>query len=159
MARRAFVLAMLAAGLAAGSAASETSRSRVLVNTGAMQPADGQPVADAVVLTYPIAFSGGDLDGCTASITETLFDHAEEGWGIFRVRGEASCPDGGFRYESAGAYDGEGLHGSGDVVEGSGTGRFAGLSARVAQLGGSIVPAASGDTFDVSFEFVIDPAP
>ncbi len=143
--------------LAAGPAASEVLRSRVVFNTGVMQ-ATGDQLADGIVLTYPIAFSGGDLDGCTAHITETLFDHAEEGWGIFRVKGEAICPDGGFRYDSVGAYDDQGLHGSGDVVAGSGTGRFDGLSARVAQLGGGIAPAA-GDTFDISFDFVIDPAP
>ena len=108
-------LTVLAAALAAGSAASEVLRSRVVFNSGVMQ-ATGDQLADGIVLTYPIAFSGGDLDGCTAHITETLFDHAEEGWGIFRVKGEAICPNGGFRYDSVGAYDDQGLHGSGDVV-------------------------------------------
>lgn len=150
-------LASLASSLVPGGAMAETPRSRVVFNTASMQPTGETPDGGAM-LTYPVRYAGGALDGCAAQIAETLFDHLEtEGWGIFRVAVTVDCGDGsGFRYASAGAIDGNGFHGSGVVEEGSGTGRFAGLAGRVAQVGGSLVPGAEAGTFDVSYDLLLD---
>ena len=108
------------------------------------------------MLTYPVTLTGGDLDGCTAQIIESLFPREEGAWGIFQVSGDVACSGGGFAFTSSGAWDGNGFHGAGSVAEGSGS--YEGLAGRVAQIGGSLVPAAEAGTFDVSYELLVDRA-
>ena len=43
---------------------------------GAQKPAAEQP-ADGVAVTYPLAYAGGDLDGCTAEVAEKLYPRDE----------------------------------------------------------------------------------
>jgi hypothetical protein len=60
-----------------------------------------------------------------------------------------------FSYTSSGAWDGNGFHAAGVIVEGSGTGDFEGISGRVAQLSGGSADAGNG-TLDISYELVIE---
>ena len=77
-------------------------------------------------------------------------------WGIFYIMGKATCPGGGgFAYNIAGAWDSKGFHAAGNIVGGSGTGRFKGVQGRVALLGGSATPAVNG-TADIAYELVVD---
>jgi Protein of unknown function (DUF3224) len=141
-------------GIAAGSVGAETLRSNTVFNTGSQAMAAEQP-SDGLAVRYPVAYSGA-LDGCTAEIAETLYPREEGAWGIYEVAGNVTCGDGGFAFSSTGSWDGKGFHGAGRVTEGSGTGRFAGLSGRIAQSGGA-KPAPDG-TDDISYEMLIDAA-
>jgi hypothetical protein len=154
MSKPAFV-ATVAAALLAGPSFAETLRSETTFNTGAQKPAAQQP-ADGVAVTYPVAYSGGDLDGCTAEVAENLYPRDEGSWGIYEVAADVTCADGGFAFTSSGSWDSKGFHGAGRVTEGSGTGSYEGLAGRIAQSGG-FVPAAN-DTSDISYEILIDRA-
>lgn len=137
-------------------ASAEALRSNVAFNTGigektADQPANGNTVA------YQISLQGGDLDGCTVDVVESLYGRDEGAWGIFDIDGDAVCANGSFSYTSSGAWDGNGFHASGAITEGSGSGNFEGIAGRIAQLGGAGADAGDG-TFDISYEFVVDKA-
>ena len=138
------------------SASAEALRSKVAFNTGigeqtAEQPANGNTVA------YQITLEGGDLDGCTVDIVESLYGRDEGAWGIFDIAGDANCANGGFSYTSSGAWDGNGFHASGAIADGSGSGDFEGIAGRIAQIGGG-ASAADNGTFDISYELVVDKA-
>lgn len=143
--------------LAAVPASAETLRTRVAFNTAIQQKIAEQP-ADGVSLAYAVTLAGGELDGCTVQIIESLYPRDEGAWGVFDVAGDVACDGGGFRFASSGAWDGNGFHGAGSVADGSGSGTYEGLSGRVAQIGGSLVPAAASGTFDVSYELLVDRA-
>jgi len=149
------VLTAVLAVAASVPAGAEVLRGKVAFNNGIGKKTANQP-ADGVEVTYQIAPKGGELDGCTVDATERLFPHEGGAWGTFYITGKAACPGGdGFAYNSAGAWDGNGFHAAGAIVEGSGTGRFKGTRGRVAQLGGSATPTTGG-TADIAYELVID---
>ena len=144
--------AAIAALTTIGSASAETLRSNVAFNNGigvktANQPANGTEVA------YQITLQGGDLDGCTVDIVESLYGRDEGAWGIFDIAGTVTCAGGGFAYTSSGAWDGNGFHAAGNIK--SGDGDFQNISGRVAQLGGAAADAGNG-TLDVSYSLVFD---
>jgi len=148
--------AVIVALMTAAPASAEALRSNVAFNTGigektADQPANGNTVA------YQIVLDGGDLDGCTVDIVESLYGRDEGSWGIFDIAGDVVCANGGFAYMSSGAWDGNGFHASGAIDEGSGNGDFEGLTGRIAQLGGAGKDAGDG-TFDISYELIVDKA-
>ena len=125
----------MAAMLAAAPVLADTVKSSVAFNNGigeatASQPDGGMEVA------YQVTLEGGELDGCTVDIVEALHGRDEGAWGIFDIAGDVSCADGGFAYTSSGAWDGNGFHAAGEIVDGSGHGEFEGIDGRVAQLGG-----------------------
>lgn len=137
-----------------GPVSAEALRSNVAFNNGigaktAMQPADGVEVA------YQITLQGGDLDGCTVDVVEQLRPRDEGAWGLFDIKGDLACADGGFAYTSSGAWDGNGFHAAGDIVDGSGSGRFEAVVGRVAQLKGGGADAGDG-TANISYELVFD---
>ena len=140
----------------ATTAMAEPMRSQVAINTGDQTPAAEQP-ADGVAVDYPVTLSGGALDGCTMQVQEQLFPREDGAWGIFRVASDVACAEGGFRFTSAGAWDAGAFHGAGQVEEGSGTGTYDGIAARIAQVGGSVQPAADGKTLDVAYVLIVDP--
>lgn len=140
-----------------GTAGAETMRSHVSFNTAVQQKAPDQP-PDGIAVTYPVAFSGGELDGCTAQIAESLFPRDNGNWGIFQVEAEVTCAAGVFGFTSSGSWDDNGFHGSGRVKERSGSGTFDGLDGRVAQIAGKIAPAITDGTFDVEYELRVDRA-
>lgn len=140
--------------MAAAPASADTLRSPVAFNNGIGQKTASQP-ADGVEVSYQITLQGGDLDGCTVDVVEQLRGRDEGAWGLFDIAGEVTCDDGGFDYTSSGAWDGKGFHAAGNIVEGSGSGRFDGVSGRVAQLNGGGADAGDG-TFDISYELVFD---
>ena len=77
-------------------------------------------------------------------------------WPVRRRReGDLSCGDGGFGYTSSGAWDGNGFHAAGNIVDGSGSGRFEDVSGRVAQLKGGGADAGDG-TANISYDLVFD---
>jgi hypothetical protein len=139
---------------AAASASADTLRSPVAFNNGIGKKTASQP-ADGVEVSYQITLQGGDLDGCTVDVVEQLRGRDEGAWGLFDIAGEVTCADGGFDYTSSGAWDGKGFHAAGNIVEGSGSGRFEGVSGRVAQLNGGGADAGDG-TFDISYDLVFD---
>jgi hypothetical protein len=144
--------------LAAFPASAEMLKSGVAFNTGIGQKTASQP-ADGVEVAYQITLKGGDLDGCTVDIVEQLRPREEGAWGLFDIKGDLSCADGGFGYASSGAWDGNGFHAAGNIVDGSGSGRFENLAGRVAQLKGGGAAAGDGTT-NISYELVFDtPAP
>lgn len=148
-------VAALVATIAAGPAGADILRSATTFNTGVQQQADAQP-ADGVAVTYPITYSGGALDGCTAEVAETLYPRDEGSWGIYEVAADVACADGGFAFTSSGSWDAKGFHGAGSVDEGSGTGSYEGLAGRLAQSGG--FSAAADNTQDITYEIMIDRA-
>ena len=152
-----FAAAVSVAILAATPAAAETLRAKVAFNTAIQQKTAEQP-ADGVSVAYPVTLSSGELDGCTVQIVKSLYPRDEGAWGVFQVAGDVACDDGGFAFASSGAWDGNGFHGAGQVADGSGSGAFEGLSGRVAQIGGSLVPAAASGTLDVGYELLVDRA-
>ena len=111
--------------MAAAPASADTLRSPVAFNNGIGQKTASQP-ADGVEVSYQITLQGGDLDGCTVDVVEQLRGRDEGAWGLFDIAGEVTCDDGGFDYTSSGAWDGKGFHAAGNIVEGSGSGRFDG---------------------------------
>jgi hypothetical protein len=147
--------AVAAALIIAGPTGAETLRSTTTFNTGDQKQTQQQP-ADGVAVTYPITYSGGALDGCTAEVAETLYPRDEGNWGIYELAADVTCADGGFAFTSAGSWDAKGFHGAGKVTEGSGTGSFEGLAGRLAQSGGST--SAADNTSDISYEIMIDRA-
>ncbi|MGH6914639.1 MAG: hypothetical protein ACREH3_13155 [Geminicoccales bacterium] len=137
-----------------GPVSAEALRSNVAFNNGigaktATQPADGVEVA------YQITLEGGDLDGCTVDVVEQLRPRDEGAWGLFDIKGDLACADGGFSYTSSGAWDGNGFHAAGDIVDGSGSGKFETVAGRVAQLKGGGADAGDG-TANISYELVFD---
>lgn len=135
----------------------DTLRSTLSFNNAIQEPAPEQP-ADGVAVMYPVTLSGGDLDGCTADIEESLFPRDEGAWGIFEIAVEVGCGDGSFAFTSSGAWDSAGFHGAGHVVEGSGSGRFEDISGRIAQIGGALAPGSESGTLDVRYELLVDRA-
>jgi hypothetical protein len=135
-------------------ASADTLKSDVAFNNGIGKKTASQP-ADGVEVAYQITLAGGDLDGCTVDIVEQLRGREEGAWGLFDIAGTVTCDDGSFDYTSSGAWDGKGFHAAGAIVDGSGTGRFEGLSGRVAQLNGGGADAGDG-TFNISYNLVFD---
>jgi hypothetical protein len=146
--------AAIAAIVAAVPASADTLKSDVAFNNGIGEKTANQP-ANGVQVSYQITLKGGDLDGCTVDIVESLYGRDEGAWGIFDIAGDVSCDRGGFSYTSSGAWDGNGFHAAGEIEDGSGSGEFEGISGRVAQLGGSGADAGNG-TFDISYDLVVD---
>jgi hypothetical protein len=140
--------------IAAAPAYADTLKSGVAFNTGIGEKTADQPM-DGVEVAYQITLQGGDLDGCTVDIVESLHGRDEGAWGIFDIAGDVSCDRGGFSYTSSGAWDGNGFHAAGEIEEGSGSGDFEGISGRVAQLGGGGANAGDGTT-DISYDLVFD---
>jgi hypothetical protein len=136
----------------AGSAA--TLKSAVAFNTGIGEKTASQP-AGGVEVAYQVTLQGGDLDGCTVDVVEQLHGRDDGAWGIFDIAGDVTCDRGGFSYTSSGAWDGNGFHAAGDIVDGSGSGEFEGISGRVAQLGGGGSDAGDG-TFNIAYDLVLD---
>jgi hypothetical protein len=147
------VAGLVLAVAAAAPAAAKSMRSSVAFNTGIGQKTASQP-AEGIQVAYQVTLEGGELDGCTVDITETLLPREEGAWGIFDIAGKAACADGSFSYVSSGSWDGKGFHAAGDLT--GGDGRFAGFKGRIAQLGGAGAAAANGTT-DISYELVVDP--
>lgn len=135
-------------------ASAETLRSNVGFNNGIGEQTPDQP-ANGNTVAYQITLQGGDLDGCTVDIVESLYGRDDGAWGIFDIAGDATCANGGFSYTSSGAWDGNGFHASGAIADGSGSGDFEGVTGRIAQLGGGASDAGDG-TFDISYELVVD---
>lgn len=147
--------AAAAATIFAGPVGADTLRSEAAFNTGIQQMAEQQP-ASGIAVNYPVTYSGGGLDGCTAEIAETLYPYDEGSWGIYEVAGDVTCGDGGFAFTSTGSWDAKGFHGAGTVTEGSGSGSYADLAGRLAQSG-SVTPAQD-DTQDIAYMILIDRA-
>jgi hypothetical protein len=154
---RAISLAIgIAVLLAAGAPAmAETMRSKVAFNTGIQKPAASQP-AGGIAVTWDVTLSGGELDGCTASLVDHLFPRDNGSWGIFELEGSVACDKGAFKFTTTGAWDKNGFHGAGFISKDGRSGGFAQAEGRVAQVGVSFVPAATAGTFDVSYDLVID---
>jgi len=146
--------AIAAMFVATAPAAADMLKSGVAFNTGIGQKTASQP-ADGMEVAYQITLEGGDLDGCTVDVVEQLRPREEGAWGLFDIKGDLSCDDGGFGYTSSGAWDGNGFHAAGDIVEGSGSGKFENISGRVAQLNGGGAAAGDGTT-DISYDLVFD---
>ena len=153
-----FLLSVSIVTLAAPSPASAAAmRSNVAFNNGIGQKTATQP-ADGVEVAYQIKLAGGDLDGCLVDVVEQLRPRDAGKWGLFDILGKVSCGDkGGFAYASSGSWDAHGFHAAGVIEEGSGSGGFAGIKGRVAQLNGSAKGAANG-TADIAYELVVDAA-
>lgn len=146
--------AAVAAIIAAAPASADILRSDVAFNTGIGQQTENQP-SGGVEVAYQVMLEGGDLDGCTVDVVEQLYGRDGGAWGIFDIAGDVTCDRGGFSFQSSGAWDGNGFHAAGSIVEGSGSGDFDGISGRVAQLGGGSADAGDG-TFDISYELAFD---
>ena len=143
----------IAFGISAAYA--ETMKSSVSFNNGIGEKTTGQP-ANGMQVSYEIPLSGGELEGCKVAIVESLYGREDGAWGIFDIEGNLTCGDrGGFSYTSSGAWDGNGFHAAGHIVDGSGSGEFEGISGRVAQLGGGAAPKDDG-TADISYDLVIE---
>ena len=140
----------------AASAQADALKTSVAFNTGIGEPTANQP-AGGMEVAYEIVLSGGDLDGCSVAVVESLYGRDEGAWGIFDIAGDVACADGGFSYTSSGAWDGNGFHAAGEIVEGSGHGAFEGIKGRVAQLNGGGSDAGDG-TFDIAYDLVVDRA-
>jgi hypothetical protein len=136
-------------------AAAQAMKSKVAFNNSIAKKATDQPVGGTTV-SYQIKLSGGELDGCAVDIVESLFGREEGKWGIFDIRGDVKCADGGgFSYTSSGSWDGNGFHAAGVIKEGSGTGKLKAIKGRIAQLGGS-VSKGDGESFNIAYELVVD---
>jgi hypothetical protein len=142
--------------IAAAPAYADTLKSGVAFNTGIGEKAASQP-ENGVNVGYLITLQSGDLDGCTVDVAEQLYGRDKGAWGIFDIAGDVKCDRGGFAYTSSGAWDGNGFHAAGTIVDGSGSGEIEGISGRVAQLGGAGADAGDG-TFDISYDLVFDTA-
>jgi len=144
----------LVVSMTATPVSAEALRSNAAFNTGIGEKTANQP-ANGTTVAYRVTLKGGELDGCTVDIVESLFGRDEGAWGIFDIAGTVTCSGGGFAYTSSGAWDGKGFHASGAIKDGSGSGSFDGIAGRIAQLGGSAASAANG-TFDIAYELVVD---
>jgi hypothetical protein len=142
--------------VAATPANADTLKSGVAFNNGIGKKTAAQP-ADGVEVAYQLTLKGGDLDGCAVDVVEQLYGREEGAWGIFDIAGDVKCDRGGFAYTSSGAWDGNGFHAAGEIVDGSGSGDFADISGRVAQLKGGGADAGDG-TFNISYDLVFDTA-
>ena len=111
--------AAIAAMMAATPASAGTLKSDVAFNNGIGEKTASQP-ANGVEVSYQITLQGGDLDGCTVDIVESLYGRDEGAWGIFDIAGDVKCDRGGFSYSSSGAWDGKGFHAAGAIEDGSG---------------------------------------
>lgn len=140
--------------IAVNPASAGALRSNAAFNTSIGEKTANQP-SNGVTVAYKITLKGGELDGCTVDIVESLYGRDEGAWGIFDIAGNVTCTGGGFAYTTSGAWDGKGFHASGVVKDGSGSGSFDGIAGRVAQLGGSAASADNG-TLDISYELVVD---
>ena len=138
----------------ASPAGAEAMKSKVSFNNNIGKAAASQPAGGKTV-SYQITLKGGELDGCTVDIVESLFGREEGAWGIFDIKGDVKCSGGGFTYTSSGAWDGNGFHAAGAIKDGSGTGKFQGISGRIAQLGGG-ASKADGGGFNISYDLVVD---
>ena len=141
--------------MAATPSVAETLRSKVSFNTGIQKPAAEQP-AGGMAVTWDVKLSGGELDGCTASLLDHLFPRDNGSWGIFELQGKVKCDKGAFNFTTTGAWDKNGFHGAGVISKDGRSGDFAQAEGRVAQIGVSFVPAATAGTFDVSYDLVVD---
>ena len=139
---------------ATSSGHAETLRSNVAFNTSIGQMTADQP-ANGHQVSFQITLKGGDLDGCTVDVVESLYGREDGAWGIFDIAGDLKCERGGFSYTSSGAWDGNGFHAAGTIEEGSGSGDFEGVSGRVASLSGGAKPTEGGGA-DISYEIVFD---
>jgi hypothetical protein len=146
----------LAATLLVAPAFADSHASAVAFNTSIGEKTASQP-ADGVQVAYQITLKGGDLDGCTVDIVESLYGRDDGAWGIFDIAGDVKCDRGGFSYTSSGAWDGNGFHAAGTIEDGSGSGDFAGISGRIAQLHGGGADAGDG-TENISYDLVVDTA-
>jgi hypothetical protein len=144
-------IAILAAASPAGA---QPMKSKVAFNNNIGKQTPDQPAGGKTV-SYQIPLSGGELNGCTVKIVESLYGREEGNWGIFDIAGDVSCADGGFSYTSSGAWDGNGFHAAGMIKDGSGTGKYKGISGRIAQLGGAGSKAPEGG-FNISYDLVVD---
>ncbi len=135
-------------------ASAEGLRSDVAFNTGTGEKTANQP-SNGVEVSYQVNLKGGDLDGCTVDIVEALYGRDEGKWGIFDIAGDVTCSGGKFAYTTSGAWDSNGFHASGNIKDGSGSGKFDGIAGRVAQLGGAAADAGDG-TMNISYELVVD---
>jgi Protein of unknown function (DUF3224) len=142
--------------VAATPAAADTLKSGVAFNNGIGKKTATQP-ADGVEVAYQLTLKGGDLDGCAVDVVEQLYGREEGAWGIFDIAGDVKCDRGGFAYTSSGAWDGKGVHAAGEIVDGSGSGDFEGITGRVAHLNGGGADAGDG-TFNISYDLVFDAA-
>ncbi|HEY7644862.1 MAG TPA: hypothetical protein VH858_07480 [Hyphomicrobiales bacterium] len=129
-------------------------KSKVAFNNNIGKQTPDQPAGGKTV-SYQITLSGGELNGCTVKIVESLYGREEGKWGIFDISGDVTCSDGGFSYTSSGAWDGNGFHAAGVIKTGSGTGKYKGITGRVAQLGGAGSKAEDGG-FNISYDLVVD---
>lgn len=149
-------LGAAAAIIVAGPAGADTIHSQAAYNTGVQQTAEQQP-ADGIAVTYPVTYTGGELDGCTAKVAETLYPRDEGSWGVFELAAGVTCDDGGFAFTSTGSWDEKGFfYGAGKVTEGSGTGSYADLAGRLALSG--TFKVAQDKTEDIAYEIRIDRA-
>jgi hypothetical protein len=150
------ILGLLAAGaITLTPAYAATMKSSAAFNTGVGKKTDSQP-NNGVQVSYQITLKGGDLDGCTVDVVESLFGREEGAWGIFDIAGDLKCQDGGFSYTSSGSWDGNGFHAAGKIKDGSCFGKFVNISGRVAQGGAG--KAAGDGTTDISFNIIFDTA-
>lgn len=148
--------AALALLLAVSPVSAEAMKSSVAFNNGIGEQTADQP-ADGTTVAYQITLAGGELDGCTVDVVESLYGRDEGAWGIFDIAGNVTCGGGGFAYTSSGSWDGNGFHAAGSIEDGSGSGDFDGIAGRIAQINGSGSDAGD-DTFDIAYELVVDKA-
>ena len=120
-------------------ALADALRSIVAFNNSIGEKTADQP-ANGVKVAYKVTLKGGDLDGCTVDIVESLYGRDEGSWGIFDIAGAVTCGGGGFAYTSSGAWDGNGFHASGHIKDGSGSGNFAGIAGRIGSSPGLGTP-------------------
>jgi hypothetical protein len=81
--------------IAAVPACADTLKSGVAFNNGIGEKTANQP-ADGVQVSYQITLKGGDLDGCTVDVVESLYGRDDSAWGIFDIAGDVKCDRGGF---------------------------------------------------------------
>lgn len=146
--------ATIAALMAVGPVSADALRSNVTFNNSIGEKTSDQP-ANGVKVAYQITLQGGDFDGCTVDIVESLYGRDEGAWGTFDIAGELSCDNGKFGYTTSGAWDDNGFHAAGDINAGSGSGDFSNIEGRVIQLGGGAAAASDG-TLDIHYELVVD---
>lgn len=153
--RRSLLFCLVVGAITASPTYAAIIKSSAAFNTGIGKKTESQP-NNGVQVAYQITLKGGDLDGCTVDVVESLFGREEGAWGVFDIAGDLKCQDGGFSYTSSGSWDANGFHAAGAIKDGSGSGKFEGVSGRVAQ-GGAGKMAADGTT-DISFNIVFDTA-
>lgn len=144
----------IAAVVFAPPAMAQAMKSKVAFNNSIGKKTGDQP-AGGMTVSYQVTLSGGELDGCTVDIVESLYGREQGSWGVFDIKGDVQCSGDGFSYTSSGAWDGKGFHAAGTITDGSGTGKFKDIGGRVAQLGGGASKADTGG-FNISYELVVD---